>query len=497
MLATTAPAQTFTTLHNFTASRKNFSGFYTNSDGSNPIAGLLLSGNVLYGTAATGGRSGSGTVFAVNTDGTGFTNLHPFTATSGGEGFWGPNGDGADPQGALIMSGNILYGTAAAGGFSNSGAVFAVNNNGASFSNLYSFTGGNDGYFLKAGLILLGNTLYGTAYEGGTAFTGTVFAVNTDGAGFTNLHSFSKTSFPSDTNSDGADPIAELVLSGNTLYGTAPNGGPQGGGTVFAVNTDGTGFTNLHDFTATSLDAPYTNSDGANPVAGLVLSGDTLYGVANGGGSSGTGAVFALQTDGTGFTNLHSFTAATSTGSPHYLQINSDGVYPESTLVLSGNTLYGSANGGGSAGTGTLFAVNTNGTDFATLYSFSIVSGSTAYPSAGTNSDGDGPVGKLIISGNTLYGTANAGGSAGAGTVFSLSFPSPQLAITASDTNVILTWPANVSGFSYSGYTLQSTTNLGSPAAWSTVAPGPVVVNGLFTLTNTLSGTKLFYRLGQ
>src|SRR5258708_31096052 len=68
---------------------------------------------------------------------------------------------------------------------------------------------------------------------------------------------------------------------------------------VFAVNTDGTGFTTLHNF------ASY---DGADPVAGLILSGDTLYGTTAGGASSGNGTVFAVKTDGTGFSILHSFT---------------------------------------------------------------------------------------------------------------------------------------------------------------------------------------------
>ena len=101
-----------------------------------------------------------------------------------------------------------------------------------------------------------------------------------------------------------------MILSGNTLYGTASAGGSSGNGTVFAVNTDGTGFTNLHSFTATSGSQAYgTNSDGANPYGGLILSGNTLYGTARYGGSSGNGTVFAVNTDGTGFTNLHSFTA--------------------------------------------------------------------------------------------------------------------------------------------------------------------------------------------
>src|SRR5467141_3795196 len=93
---------------------------------------------------------------------------------------------------------------------------------------------------------------------------------------FTTLYSFTATSGPyPSTNTDGDLPIAGLVVLGNTLYGTATYGGSSGNGTVFKVNTDGTGFTNLHSFTAGS--GPYyayTNNDGANPLAGLVLSGN-------------------------------------------------------------------------------------------------------------------------------------------------------------------------------------------------------------------------------
>jgi uncharacterized repeat protein (TIGR03803 family) len=67
-------AQTFSTLHSFTA----VTGLeqWTNSDGSFPVAGLILSSNTLYGTASWGGSAGCGTVFKVSTGGTGFTNLH-------------------------------------------------------------------------------------------------------------------------------------------------------------------------------------------------------------------------------------------------------------------------------------------------------------------------------------------------------------------------------------------------------------------------------------
>ena len=406
-------------------------------------------------------------MFKVNADGTGFTPLHIFTAAPNSI-----NSDGAGPT-DLVLSGNTLYGTASSGGSSGWGTVFAVNTDGAGFTTLHSFTFGSDRGGPEGRLILSGKTLYGTARGG------TVFALNTDGTGFTTLYSFT------DGGSDGRDPN-DLVLSGNTLYGTAKSGGSSSYGTVFAVNTDGTDFTILHSFTAQAPDPnDGPNSDGASPWAGLILSGNTLYGTATRGGSSGSGTLFALNIDGTDFTTLHNFTAR-STSFPF---TNSDGVEPFAGLILSGNTLYGTATGGGSSGRGTVFAVDTAGTGFTTLHSF------TAAPN-GINSDGVYPRARLILSGNTLYGTAEGGGISGSGTVFSLSFR-PQLTITPSGAYVIFTWPTNVAGFDYTGYTLQSTTNLVSPAVWTTVSPGPVVIDGQNAVTNLISGTQQFYRLSQ
>ena len=225
-------------------------------------------------------------------------------------------------------------------------------------SSLGVFTN-SDGFSPRAGLTLYGGALYGTAAEGGSADNGAVFRVNPDGTGFVNLHSFAagSGSFPNIINTEGAWPVAGLILSGNTLYGTTETGGNAGNGTVFKVNTDGSSFTSLHRFSA--LYGPYsTNSDGASPQAGLILAGNTLYGTAEYGGSAGAGTVFALNTNGTGFTNLHNFTGG------------SDGANPLAGLILSGNTLYGTAYAGGSSGFGTVFAINTNGTRLTTLYSF-------------------------------------------------------------------------------------------------------------------------------
>jgi uncharacterized repeat protein (TIGR03803 family) len=263
-----------------------------------------------------------------------------------------------------------------------------------------------------------------------------------------------------------------LILSGNTVYGTASGGGANGNGTVFAVNTNGAGFTNLYTFTAPYFVAEATNSDGANPQAGLILSGDTLYGTATSGGANGNGTVFAVNTNGAGFTVLHAFIGG------------ADGAFPQAGLILSGNTLYGTAEYGGSGLDGTVFAVNTNGAGFTVLHDF-IGGADGAYPQAG-----------LILSGNTLYGTTRQGGISGNGTVFSLllnAAPSaPQLTIIHSGASVILTWPTN-----FTGFTLQSTTNLAPSAIWTTVSPGPGVENTNNAVTNSISGEQQYYWLSQ
>ena len=109
------------------------------------------------------------------------------------------------------------------------------------------------------------------------------------------------------------------------------------------------------------------------------------------------------------------------------------------------------------------------------------------------------------LSSNVLYGTARSGGSYSGngdpecnGTIFSISLPvsPPHLTVIASGGNFILAWQPNEAGFDYSGYILQSTTNLAS-SVWTTNLPAPVVVNGTDFVTNPISGSQQFFRLRQ
>jgi len=65
--------------------------------------------------------------------------------------------------------------------------------------------------------------------------------------------------------------------------------------------------------------------------------------------------------------------------STRQLPWDTHGGYPYAGLILSGDTLYGTARGGGllDVDPGTVFAVNTNGTSFRQLY-VSVASGSVA-----------------------------------------------------------------------------------------------------------------------
>jgi uncharacterized repeat protein (TIGR03803 family) len=465
----TAQTLTITPLHSFSA-----------DDRANPYGGLVLSGNRLYGVTEGDEFDGTGfgTVFRIYTDGTGFTNLHVFNG-----------GDGASPYARLVLAGDTLYGTGTAGGSSGSGTVFKVNIDGTGFTNLHEFAGvdGAGGGTLS----LSGDTLYGDTYRGGDSGVGTLYKIHTDGTGFTMLHSFTATDGTlgiRGTNSDGANPRSGLVVSGDTLYGAASQGGSSGYGTLFRLNIDGSGFTTLHNFYADPAlppDTTLTNSEGVYLRSGLLLSGNTLYGTAQYGGTGAAGCVFAVNTDGTGFTNLHSFNWGT------------DGAYPRAGLVLAGNTLYGAAAWGGDPGSpGTLFALNTNGTGFRVLVTFRPISYYDP-PEPSPNREGANPYGLLALADNTLYGTALHGGSDGYGTVFKVSLPAPQLTMTRSGPNVALTWPTDNAGFDYTGYQLKSTISLVPPVAWITDSPASVVLDGYNTVTIPISGPQKFYRLSQ
>jgi uncharacterized repeat protein (TIGR03803 family) len=369
--------------------------------------------------------------------------------------------NGVTPSASLLLSGGVLYGTTQTGGengyASGLGSVFKLNADGNGFSTVRVFTNGPDGYRLTGVLALSGSTLYGTALFGGSFGNGAIFGLSTSGNPFTNLFNFPATGSNSPyTNGPGAYPQAGLVLSGNTLYGMANQGGTNGWGTIFAVNTNGGAFTNLHNFAI---------SDGQNPTSPLLLAGGTLYGSTSTGGANGMGTLFKLGTGGIAFTNFYSFPS-----SPGYPYTNSDGANPLGPLILVGNTLYGTADGGGSNSTGTIFKINTDGSYFAALHTFNGLGGSFQ-----TNSDGANPESGLLLYGNALYGTAENGGKFGNGTLFRLNLDGSGFMTlyhftatnNAAGTNADGAHP--LGGLIENGSVLYGTASVGGTAGYGTV----------------------------
>jgi uncharacterized repeat protein (TIGR03803 family) len=471
-------AQSFTTLWSFGS---------TNEGGVPELPLVAGPDGKFFGTATDGGTNYNGTVFAINQDGSGFTNLYTFSA--GGfeqEQFEYTNSDGMSPYG-LALSGDVLYGVAENGGTNGNGTLFSLKTDGTGFTTLYTFSpSANDQNFTSTNsdgvapsdLIVSGQTLYGTAFSGGTNGDGTLFALNTNGSGFTVLHRFG--------GSDGANPNAGLLLAGNTFYGSTQHGGANGNGTLFSASPDGNSFSNLYTFSASANNGNYqfTNSDGATPLAGLILSGAYLYGTTDGGGTNGSGTVFALNTNGNVLTTLYTFANGT------------DGAYPEAALVQFGRNLFGTTSSGGAYTNGTIFALHTDGSAHTNLYAFSATANDAAAGFNPTNSDGTSPQGGLIVSGNTLYGTAANGGANGEGTIFSLSIPPAYipstLRIQVSAGSLVISWPAVAAGS-----TLMTAPDLAATTIWSVVSTPRVVANGFNTVTITITGQQAFYYLSQ
>ncbi len=297
------------------------------------------------------------------------------------------------------------------------------------FTNLHIFVNGSGDGTFPNGVTLNNGSLYGATAQGGSLSSGMVFILGTNGAGFTSLHDFAGAP------SDGSSPN-ELLVAGDTIYGTTYVGGSNSSGTIFRMGTNGANYTVLRNFT--------NSPDPQFSLAGLVLGGSTLYGVSASGGSSNAGAVFSLGTNGAGFALLHSFT-------------NNEGLSPQSTLALNNGKLYGATLSRGTGGNGTVFQLSTNGANFTVLKNFTNLL------------TGANPKGPITLDANTIFGVANAGGPSSGGTVFRLQL-APVITAPPQDLAVTNGNPASfiVNAVSDSAMTYQWYFNASSPLAGQT-----------------------------
>ena len=411
-----ASAQTFLVL-------TNFSG----TNGDSPRGGLAISGSTLYGTTYSGGESNKGTVFKLNTDGSGLTVLKSLSGI-----------EGENPVGSLRLSGSTLYGATFAGGFSNgfytvpSGTLFKLNTDGSAFGVLRQFNHPGLGLHPNGGMLITNGVIYGTTDAGRWGF-GEVYRISTNGSRFRILVGFRgfRGHVPNDT----------LAWDGKFLFGTTQTGGVNGFGTMFRIRP-GASFYVTKDFGGGTAPARY-------PSAGMDLIGDKLYGTTElGNGPAANSTLFSAKKTtrryGAGVSILTNLTETT----PGFSQ-----------LLQSGSTFYGVSSNGGAFGFGKVFKVNSDGTGYTVLHNFD-------------GSDGAYPQGELVVSDGNLYGTTRAGGSAGKGVVFRLSAASeaPQIVIGPKSQSIpagaLVTFSATAAGatplqyqWRYGGAPISNATN--------------------------------------
>lgn len=192
----------------------------------------------------------------------------------------------------------------------------------------------------------------------------------------------------------GGNLVAELLLdqAGN-LYGTACQGGANGGGTVFKISSSGL-FSVIYALGASPA------IEGSCPRAGLGMDASgNLYGTANNGGAGNMGTLFKIDTSGQ-FTLLHAFDA-----------FGGDGQDPQGTpFVDSAGNVYGATYYDNILHNGTIYKVDPAG-QYSLFYTFPSGSGEANNPKGG---------GLLMDAAGNLWGTAYWGGANAQGAVFKI-----------------------------------------------------------------------------
>jgi uncharacterized repeat protein (TIGR03803 family) len=266
---------------------------------------------------------------------------------------------------------------------------------------------------------------------------------------------------------DGSVPLAGLLRDAfGSLYGTTSKGGGSNFGTLFELNPPAKGQTRWTEIvlhrsrgpavgdaavfqaglatdaagvlygtsalgglgsgtvfqvietseTETLLYRFFGGADGDTPVAGLIRDPHgVFYGTTQGGGNSGVGTVFALTPPARPKAKWTEQVLHRFAGPPK------DGANPQSALLMDGAKLYGTTVTGGPHDFGTVFELTRAGGTGWTEKLLYLFKGGT---------DGAFPMAGLIIDARgALYGTTLGGGNStcnanGCGTVFKLSPPS-------------------------------------------------------------------------
>lgn len=373
-------------------------------DGQAPVQPLNSGpGGWLYGVTPIGGQFGGGSVFRFDTNGGNYSILRSF----------GPaTNNGYVPAGSPVDGGDgFLYGTLGEGGGSGRGLVYKMQTNGAGFSVVRSFTTASADGSKPTGPLFFGTdgALFGTTVAGGQFQTGTVYRLTRDGSEFSILHAFEG------SGADGVNPETGVMeASDGLLYGVTSGGGPSDGGTIYRVDKVGfqSSYQILRQFGTNSM-------GGSKPKGRLIEDADGyLYGTASAGGSTGNGTVFRMLKDGSGYSVLKHFTAEIT-----------EGWQPNGRLTEGPDgLLYGGVASGGASNSGGIFRIGKDGSSYALFASFGQQPGDGAVAAPG-----------LAWSAGRMFGVTADGGASGIGTVFQAAVPPALPAFSSQPVSLIVT----------------------------------------------------------
>ncbi len=347
------------------------------------FASLVSSGQeILYGMTQNGGANNKGVPYQINTDGSGFQSFTDFDGDNGER-----PGNGArftqlidkrfEGTGFTVRG---LVGLTELGGEHEEGGNRIEIRPGQpalippfNFHLSANYTGVNPsgGFFASPE-----GTLYALTSQGGQDGGGTLFSVPDifgNGAAILGFFDGINGRSPKGTPIRGSD---------GKLYGTTEFGGANDLGVIFSYDNNGPDWNvkKLFDFDG--------STSGSNPTGNLVLASDgRLYGMTKNGGANGSGVIFSIRQDGSGYIKLLDLNGPTTGEHPH-----------GSLALFTDGKLYGMTSSGGTYGYGTIFNITSTGT-FMKIHDFN-------------GSNGKSPVGDLLVdvSGTTMYGTTYSGG---------------------------------------------------------------------------------------
>ena len=380
--------------------------YFNGTNGQFPVADLIADANGdLFGTTASGGTNGDGTVFEITKTSTGYastpTTLVSFTSDTG-----------IGPECGLIADGaGNLYGTTVGGGTYGDGTVFEVVKTSTGYSStptvLFSFDGANGANPIPGLIADAAGNLYGTTQVGGAKNDGTVFEIAKTSTGYASA----PTVLVSFNGANGINPDAGLIAdAAGNLFGTTGAGGANNYGTVFEIAKTSTGYAS-----APTILVSFNGTNGQFPAADLIAdaNGD-LFGTTSFGGTTGYGTVFEITKTSTGYANtptvLVSFNGA-------------NGEKPLAGLIAdAAGNLYGTTQEGGASGDGTVFEIAKTNAGYAST--------PTVLVSFNGANNGESPDAGLIADANgDLFGTTGNGiGGNGFGTVLEIAGSGFQVA---------------------------------------------------------------------